>query len=658
MQRRHFRAPLIFNAEKFSRKYKSSRKITQHPTLFGFGLKVLYVYLLLSIDMLLFASSGNLSVFADNMLPSFEVMLLLLFLMFFSFIILGAFYKKPMIQNGICCFFTFWFVVVLFNQFYQLDSNTVLGEFVSKYLGSSTPRFLFSYSHIMLAFILSLIFAGFIFKVSDKIFGLYVMVYLFVFMGIILKDSAYKNYKYDFVETYNSQLNDKFLQGNKKFIYIMLPNLVSYKYFSLINNPMAKQASDIITGFYAKNNFEVYPYSFTEHDDQFLNVVQSVNTFSNQHPYKYTQDTMMLYKYWKFFNINDEYVFLKENQMFDSFRKAGYKISAYKSRGVDICHKQHKFNVDRCMEKINRPVNLYDSGIARFDRTQLLFAEWISSMNILNIKPLHKFLKFFSDIDSLPLIGINYNNLYVINSIKTFDILAEHILSDEGRHAYFVYADIPSDMFIYDEFCNIKPREKWVSMENLPWINHDKTYLKQVSYIDQTKCLYGKLQEFIDKLNRYNVLDNSVLIINGMSSNRNFNKEEFEASTDEFIYDKMVALAIKSPMINELQINNELCSARSIIHRNLYNANSKTCSNVENIGIRGRLKDDLMEKLIQCNDEIDFSRNIIRFNNWYKQWCLLNNVGTQSVDIAKEEKSTYQPDINNKVPSLDNTTLR
>ena len=92
-----------------------------------------------------------------------------------------------------------------------------------------------------------------------------------------------------------------------------------------------------------------------------------------------------------------------------------------------MCHVNYELNVDRCMEKINSPVNIYGSGMPAIDRLQLFFAEWLNSMNIFSLKPLYHILDVFSAPDNLPLIGINYNNLYVINSIKTFDILAENI---------------------------------------------------------------------------------------------------------------------------------------------------------------------------------------------------------------------------------------
>lgn len=659
-KRRHFKSPLIFSAEKFSRKCKiPEKKVEINPTRLGYILKSLYIYLLLAIDMIVFASSGNLMIFNNSIFPSFEVTTLLFMLMFFPFLVLGAFYKKPGIQNIICVVITFLFIIVFFNQFYQLDGGDILGNHVSEYLGTWTPKILFKYSHILIALFLASGFAYMIFHIKDSMLALYVSLFVAIFFYILHTEATHTRYQHDFIEIFSSKSAQSTSEKDKKFIYIMLPNLSSYKYFSFLNTNASRQAYDIITGFYAKNNFEVYPNSFIENDNQFLNVVQSINSFSDGSPDNHTLKTILLYKYWSFFNINDEYIFLKDNQMFDTFKKSGYNITAYKSRGIDICHKSHAFNVNRCMEKINKPVNLYDSELSKSDRTKLLLTEWLASMKLLSIKPMHKILNMFSLPERLPLIGVNYNNMYVINSVKTFDILAQHVLSDKGKNAYFVYADIPSDMFIYDEFCNIKPQDQWVNMYSLPWVKNSNTPLKQQAYIDQTKCLYGKLQQFIDRLNKNNVFSNSVMIINGISSTNNFSEKKIDDVVNDFIYDKMVTLAIKSPLIKKFKENKSVCSSKKVIHNMLYDTQAKTCGGVEDIGVKGLYKDMLLTSIVNKNtiDE-DFSANIHVFDTWYNKWLITNDICYDSSDMITTKETVADVSVNEEAPKLENITLQ
>lgn len=657
MQRKRFRSPLVFNAEKFSRKCNipTTAKLDLTPTLFGYISKAAYVFLLLAINLVLFANSGNLFIFNNGILPPAEVFILLLFLAFFSFGLTGIFYNKPLIQNIICSLFTFWFVISLFNQFYQLSPSEILGRFFRQYLGDYTPTFLFVGSHIFLAFILTALFTWFIFKVKEKILIGYVSFFFIIFLTVFCQDNSSNSYKYDFIELYNYQTKNHASNSDKKFIYIMLPNLSSYKYFSMIEHPKSNHMYKLVTGFYAKNNFEVYPNSYNQYAEHFMNLAQSLNLFSDKDTGEHLLNTMMLYKYWNFFNVNDEYIFLKNNQMFDSFSKAGYKISAYKSRGIDICHKNHVFNVNRCIEKINRPVNMYNSKMPIIDRTQLLFAEWLVSTKVFNMGILYRTLDTFFDTKNIPFVSINYENLYVINSINTFDILAENILADKGKQAYFVFADIPSDMFIYDELCEIKPRNKWVNMDNLPWIKKDNIELKQNSYIDQTKCLFGKLQEFIDKLETNNILDNTVLIINGMSSNHNFESSAYNKVVDSFIYDKIVGLAIKNPANAEFNINNSVCSSKNIIHDLLYSVDSPLCKDGYDSGIRGGLKEELLQRLTKHDKSADdLKKNIVTFNTWYEKWLEFNDIKKQNLDVMQKSKEDdlFDSDIEDELPKF------
>ena len=662
MNHRRFRSPLVFDAEKFSKKCKIPTKfnVNINPTTLGFILKAVYIYLLMSINLLLFASSGNLIVFYDSIIPTAEVCVLLLFLLIFSFSLIGVCYKKPLIQNIICCVFTFLFVTALFNQFYQLDANAILGNYFSKHIGSITPVFLFKGSHIVISLMASALLFYLMYKFEDKFMIVYVAIFFIIFIGVLQKDSLYQKHAHEFTELYSSQMNVSNDKDDKRFIYIMLPNFSSYKTLAMIKSPQAAYAYKLITGFYAKNNFEIYPNSFIEYSNQFINITQSVNAFSNKTPNEHMLNTMLLYRYWNFFNVNDEYVFLSNNQMFDSFRKAGYKISAYKSRGIDLCRKNHKFNVDRCIEKINFPVNLQNSGMSVMGRTQLLFAEWFFSMRLVNRGPLNNIIKLFLDTENMPLFRINYNNLYVINSIKTFDILADNIISDTGRNAYFVYADIPSDMFIYDEFCNIKNRNNWISKDDFPWMKNNNISLKQTAYIDQTKCLYGKLQDFIDKLNKNNILDNSVLIINGLSSNHNFDNNSFENVIDQFIYDNMVITAIKSPSIKNFKVNEDICSSKSIVRNTLYNIDENIgCDLIDNMGIRGKVKDNITNIIMSAKfSQIDTDLNIKKFEAWYDMWKSINSIGNQEIDMIKKEKDLFNSVIDDEIPELENNTLQ
>lgn len=648
MKRHYFRAPLSHQSEKFDRSFKTPDHFKIEPENISVWLKMLYVFFLMAIDLLVFTSSGNLDIFHGGIFLSAELCIILFFLLLFSCAIFYAARKSLCIQNMICSFVTLIFIVVLFNQFYQFDPESFIGQYLESRLGGSMPSFLYVHSHIYLALIISSVFLYFISRVGVKTLAVYTFLFFVAFAGIIRHEYKTSRNVHDFVEQQADQETaQSFSQTEQKFIYIMLPNLPSYKYFDLIEDKNALQTKQLMTGFMAQNGFQIFPNAYNLEHDPFLNIVNDLNVSSTQNANEHLMQTMMLYKYWNFFNVKDEYILLKNNQIFDSFKKAGYQISAYKSRVIDLCRKNHKLNVNRCTEKLNQPVNFYTMNMTTLERTQLLLIEWLSSMKIFNhLSVLFKAMKIFTEPEKLPLIGVSYNNLYVVHSIKTFDILAEHILKDQGKQAYFVYADIPADMFVYDEFCRVKPSHAWMSKQNLPWIETDNRAAKQNAYFDQTKCLFGKLQEFINRLDENNILNQSVIIVNGISGLNNFQKRPYENFADDLFYDKLNMLAIKTPEQNVYQSHDVLCATPKILNDYLYN--DKKCEDSSDISVHPSLKESIIKRLnrFELTDQ-QLVENADYFNAWYQDWKSLNLNDAEKLQIVHRKAIPNASDENN-----------
>ena len=77
----------------------------------------------------------------------------------------------------------------------------------------------------------------------------------------------------------------------------------------------AGRVEQLMTGFYAKNNFEVFGNAYTKDDSYFMNMVRSVNLFSDDAPQNHVMDTMMIYKYWKFGACLLESKFITSNNL-------------------------------------------------------------------------------------------------------------------------------------------------------------------------------------------------------------------------------------------------------------------------------------------------------------------------------------------------------
>ena len=147
----------------------------------------------------------------------------------------------------------------------------------------------------------------------------------------------------EWLETHNTQTDIQ--TDSERFIYIMLPNLVSYPYLSSINSQASDETQKVMMGFLQKNKFQIFPYAYTTYDNYLNNMVVNLNPASDKSVDEHLLNTRLLSEYWRFHNLKKEYIYLKNNELYNLFKKKHFQISAYKSRDFDMCHVNHKYNV-------------------------------------------------------------------------------------------------------------------------------------------------------------------------------------------------------------------------------------------------------------------------------------------------------------------------
>jgi len=632
----------LYSLEKFMTKFNIKRKPIKkqfdiNPATIDAALRSMMVFLLLSIDFLLFTGSGNINLF-NGLTISAEVFYILLIFAFLSAGIFALCKKRLVVQNVLVAIVVYIFVYALYNQFAQFDHN----GFIGGWLGLSGDGILCNYSDAIVSMLLA---AGtyFFLNKNNKIHIGYVTFLLFLmFCAILINDFTTSRNKGDFFVSYdNQEENSAYFGGEQKVVYLFLPNASSIQYISEWKDvPEAQKTLDIINAFYAKNRFKVYPNAYVDDNNQFLNMVTLLNSQREIDPVDNILKTRLLYKYWKFFNLKDEYVFLKRNDLFQTFKNSGYNISAYKSHGFDLCHQKHKINVDRCVEKINKPIKIWD-GVNRSRQSKVIFAEWLDSIGIFdNLSGAYKTMSIFSDADTIPLIGINYRNLYVVNSIKTLDKLFENISKDEGNQAYFVFLDIPTDMYIYDEFCQIKQQKEWIGLVDLPWVKSKKDNRKKTAYLQQTQCLYGKLEEFMQKIGKLGIDDNLTVIVQGISGFEEKNNGKSSSFIDRFIGAQLINMAIKENGAQYFSINQKICPAKNILNNFLYGQN--LCHDLDGLNVHMSIKKDLFEKLNKDYISEEYLQDAVdMFNNWFEAWKARNQVKSSPKENTGGEYYAY-----------------
>lgn len=609
---------------RFSRKGKKIEPIIKDYRWLDSLFVMIFCFSLLATDFILFAGSGNIEIFRTSIFPIAEVMLSLLCIAGIIGVCVLLLHKHSLLKYFFAGIVSFGFTFALFKQFSQMQQTITLGSV-----------------HVATYIVIGLVFAvlTFVFFAQEKplLKGLISLAAVVLFLDVYV---SYMNYTkpHEFIESHNSQKVSN--QPNKRFIYFMFPNLVSYSYLNGLKFPEAQHTKHIIQGFYQKNKFKNYPQAYTPEQEYLNNMVLSFNPASESNSSEHLLNTRLLSEYWRFRNLRTEYIYLKNNQLYNVFRKSNFQISAYKSRDFDMCHAQHKINVNRCIEKINQPTNIYSMSLSVWEKTKILMVEWLSSMHLLtDMSSLYNTLTSVIDADKVPMVGIDYNNLYVVNSTKTFDILYDNIKSDSGRQAYFVFADIPSNMYIYDEYCRLKPQEEWLDMANLPWIKTNYTTQRQNAYLQQTRCLYGKLEEFINKLKTDNLWNNTVVIIQGTSGVNDFQNYKFSGYVDNFLANRLVGMAIHDNSQKQAETDMGFCSTNNILKQYLFHPNQQ-CE-ASKLDIHGSVYEDLRRKLELRSLGAD-ENNIDTFNKWYEQWLKVSQeLPNEDADIfrtsSKEE---------------------
>ncbi len=585
----------------FSRKGKIVKKINRDPQWFDTLLVMLFVFFLPAIDFILFAGSGDLQIVSSHYKPITEVVIILGGILAVAALVVLPFHSRRTGKYVVASIVSVLFVYIIFSQFFLYRQGLSVG-------GGLVP----------ISIIIALLFGGLTFVVfkQKRVFFkvLYVIAFAVMFANVYAAYSGTAENK-EFEETYNIQQPSDV--PAERFIYLMMPNFESYAYLSMMDTDAARRTQDIMQGFYQKNKFTVFSKAYVPENNYFANMIRSFNPTSDEYSSVHRMNTKLLDGYWSFHNLKNEYIFIKNNELYDIFKQNNFGISAYKSRDFDMCHREHKINVDRCVEKINKPINLYNTQLPVLSRAGIMAVEWITSMGLFtDASFIYNILGAVMNIEDVPMVGTNFNNLYVVNADKTFDILLDNIKQDTGKQAYFVFIDLPSDMYIYDEYCRIKPQDEWITMVNLPWIRKNYKDERQNAYLTQMRCLFGKMGKFMEDMQERGLLNNTSIIIQGTSGVNDFSTGNNDVSVEQIINNRIVNMAIYNDKMKQYATDDRFCTTNKILAEYLYP--DKKCEN-DLTEYHQKMVDTVNQQLNLYNRNINANKTAV-FDTWFNVW--------------------------------------
>ena len=593
---------------RFSRKGKPVKEKKDHSKLNESLYIALFMFCIILADIVLFAYSRDIPLFMENGMLIKPFLIIAGISLSASLILSLVLFNFRVIRSILVAVFVSFFIFVFFKQFAMFTQDITVGDNIiplSALFGVSGGVLTYAVlaqNNVLYKLLL---------LVSSVILLLHIAsAYIFCYNKIS-----------DYIEVRNYQPNGK--GKGKRFVYVFLPNLSSYQYMSSIRTPYAINTQQIMQGFFQKNNFTVYSRAYNKDVDYIQTVVRMLNPSTKNGLKGHLMNTKLIKDYWKFRNLRDDFIYLKDNELYDYLQAKGYTVSAYKSKDIDLCSKKHKDSVARCVEKTTKAFNVNNQLLTLQQNLRIFAIQWLMGSHLF--KDYNSLLKMFAEylpISDLPIIGTNYNNVYTLNSVDVFDILLEDMKKDSGKQAYFVLTDTPSNIFVYDEYCRVKPLDKWLNISQINWLSNPQDGSLQKAYLQQTRCLFGKLEDFISKLRQNDLWNNTSIIIQGVSSVNDFEIEHTNNVKVSFVNEHLTTMAIHNEGMKNNKVDDGICPTNVILSDYLFGTHK--CKD-EKLNFNEVVVKDIVARINRYSQ--GFSDNYIKkFENWYKKWQERNNI--------------------------------
>ncbi|MBR6663456.1 MAG: hypothetical protein IKL33_01375 [Alphaproteobacteria bacterium] len=630
------------------KKYKKpKRKFIQY--FFDLIIKTLLVFSVLALDLVMFAQAGGYNMFSATQELSMDLGIILSLTLLSSFVIIFLLSFSLTLQNFVVSAAIAIVFLAICNQFLLVDPGSILIPY-AEHLGSIGTEIFSYFSHYIIAaaiFIVSFILITYLKRKTQ----FYIAVLMLVLIGFnVFK--AYNNYSLNYSKI-GANLNDESIHpDSRNIVYIGLvasPSVYKLQTFTeQTKSAKIKETADNMLGFYQKNNFTYYPNSYLKYIKQpYMNLIDTLNPQNEKGPEDVLLSSVILDGYWNFSQLTTEKMYIQKNHVFDLLHKKDYNLRIYQNKDIELCYINNNLSVNRCQTRIGNPIDLSQSGFTTTQKAGLLFAQWMESTGLVkNVDPILGFASAF-ERDIKPL-HFTTNNLQSYNAFKYLDIIASDISSDRGNNIYFAILNIPDNLYIYDSMCNIKPLSQWVSATD----NETNINLRKEALAEQTNCLYGRLEKFIQDLEKSGNLKQTSIIIQGLDTvlggTPGIEKDLYKSMHDT----KIAGLAIFDPLKPQANIDNRFCTSSSLIYNHL-NKNDK-CQEFQGIQATDNLKNTAITtaNANQISGE-DAAKAQASFQRWYQSWAAHNQV--ENIDKSAQiplEKNINSEETNKVVETV------
>lgn len=595
-------------------------------------MRCLYIFLLFAIDFAMFIYSIN-GRLLENGTVNQAVLVILggIFCLALVLILLCSFSKN--LQNAVCGICTMLVTVAFFYQFGVGDVDNFIEKWLNQHASWLTIFCLIPAPWMVGLFLGILVF--FIFRFSDAI--------LFVTL-VLLFSSAIGIQRNEFLKTAHTEYDEVKTFSNKvagredNMVYLFIPKLPSYQFLNSIKDPDFRDLRDLLIGFFAVNNFELYPNAFVQKTDAMSNIIDIFNQVDYTSTTSASRGYAEFINHWNFIHGGLDILSLEDNKLYSYLKSSGFRLSTYSMPGFDFCMTSGDFNTDRCVVKGYKTVALYDHKASLEQNVYGLLGEWVMSLKSRDLNSVARMLINMSPLKNMKILAEN-RRVTLEGSVTLFDKLADDVKRDANGVFYAAYADLPSDVFIYDEFCQVKPRREWVALKDNSLYSGGIDE-KRKAYVEQTKCLIGKLQEYMETIApKLRTTDVIVQGVSPVSELAGMLGDQYS----RFVAENLVTLAIRKKQNPKFLINANICLASDFTKTYInyqdfcYSLDDKLRLPVDE---RFSLRQNLINNAIIRHGTIF---NIIgNFRDWYQLYKEKNHL-TTAKDRQKPSLSRQQP---------------
>ena len=635
--------PRKSSAQKIKTSMKGKRrKRTFGQYLFDLLVKTLILFLLLALDFTLFANSGNYNLFLSAVEPMPEAVYIYIGLAGLSFVLMFFASLFKFLENIVISLAVSLLSIALINQFATFDKSSGLLILLNGLVSDEINALLYEYAFLIIGtavFILTWI----LLSIFSRSFLFYLFLLLAALTAWILSEAYFNtSLKYFRVVASSPALRSESVGKNLVFLTfrnLTTPNNLQKMAKDSKNSPAVESSLKKTLGFYVNNKFVLYPNAMQQNpQDSFVNLIASYNPEAKDKAASYVQNTAIRDGYFNFEALQTEKKFMRQNSLYEMLRKGGYSITVYQPSDIDTCYVNNKLAVSVCKEKVSVPMTMSSEYFSVVEKTWLLFSQWLISTGFVpSLDPVLKALEYVYPLPELSPLGFKADKVSVVNSFKALDQIAEGLDNQNGNQAYFAVIDLPSETYVYDEFCQMKPMTNWSS-------ERDETGRKSIdmrrqAYAEQVSCLYGSLEKFMQQLENSGMLSNTTIVIEGLNNPLGLNKPENDYYA-QLQSKNQVSVAVRQPNTQRSKLDYSVCAVSEILNSVFFT--HKPCQEFEGMTMAEKLaaevKKQVEDQKYTSSFLTDASQN---FREWFDAWGIKNQFGSSSSE-SKHQKTVYE----------------